>query len=105
MNPIPLNETLATRPAAFQVLDRLDSIRVTKPPTVLTVFRLYCGQRMTVSQVARHGRCSVGTVSNRLRLIQNGIGIHPSALKNAPRPMPYGSKSAEQLKFELENRG
>lgn len=105
MKPSPLNDEPATRLAAFQILDRLDSVRVTKPPTVLTVFRLYCVQRMTVAQVARRCRCSVGTVCNRLRLMQSKIGIHPAAIKNAPRPMPDGSNPPEQLKFELENRG
>ncbi len=105
MNPSPLDNELATRLAAFQILDRLDSIRLSKPPTLLTIFRLYCVQRMTVAQVARRCRCSVGTVSNRLHLMQTKIGIHPSAIKNAPRPMPDESKAAEQLKFELENRG
>jgi len=105
MKPSPLDEQLATRLAAFQILDRLDTIHVAKSPTILTVFRLYCVQRMTVSQVARRCRCSVGTVSNRLRLMQSKIGLHPSAIKNAPRPLPDESQAAEQLKFELENRG
>ncbi len=96
MKPPPLDEQLATRLAAFQILDRLDSIRITRSPTVLTVFRLYCLQRMTVSQVARRCRCSVGTVSNRLRLMQSRIGIHPSAIKNAARPLPDESAAAEQ---------
>lgn len=105
MKPSPLDDDLATRLAAFQILNRLDTIHVTKPPTLLTIFRLYCVQRMTVSQVARRCRCSVGTVSNRLRLMQSKIGIHPSAIKNAPRPLPDESQSPQQLKFELENRG
>jgi len=105
MKPTPVNDELATRLAAFQILDRFDSIHVTKPPTVLTIFRLYCVQRMTVTQVARRCRCSVGTVCNRLRLIQSKIGIHPAAIKNAPRPMPDESNPSQQLKFELENRG
>jgi hypothetical protein len=37
--------------------------------------------------------------------MQTKTGIHPSAIKNAPRPLPDESKAAEQLKFELENPG
>jgi DNA-directed RNA polymerase specialized sigma24 family protein len=96
MKSSPLDEPLATRLAAFQILDRLDSIRITRSPTVLTVFRLYCLQRMTVSQVARRCRCSVGTVSNRLRLMQSKIGVHPSTIKNAARPLPDNPAVAEQ---------
>jgi len=104
MKPSPLDDELPTHLAAFQILDRLDSVSVKKPPTLFTIFRLYCVQRMTVAQIARRCRCSVGTISNRLHLIQSKIGIHPAAIKNAPRPMPDQSEAGKQPKFELENR-
>jgi hypothetical protein len=112
MKTSPLDEQLTTRLAAFQILNQLDSIHIARPPTILTIFRLYCVQRMTVSQVARRCRCSVGTVSNRLRLMQSKIGVHPSAIKNAARPLPNEPAVAGQpapktfgAQFELEKPG
>ena len=58
--------SLTTCLGALELLNLLDSASNLNPPTLLTVFRLYCGERLSVSQVARRCRCSVGTISSRL---------------------------------------
>jgi hypothetical protein len=87
----------------LQILDRLDSATVPKPPGLLTIFRLYCAQRLTVTQVARQCGCSLGTISNRLKLLRAIIGIHPSLIRNAPRP--GDSWPLQPWQFETQNRG
>lgn len=66
---------------AFRLLEQLDSEQVIKPPSVLTVFRLYCVQEMTAEQVAHKCRCSKGTVINRLRLIRDKSKMEPDELR------------------------
>src|SRR2546422_6492239 len=65
-------EANAAQPSALSnalaLLDRLDAASPPRPPTVLSVFRLYCVRQMTIAEVARSCRCSVGTVCNRLNL-------------------------------------
>jgi hypothetical protein len=95
--------SLPTCLLALQILDRLNSGSVPNPPSLLTIFRLYCAQRLTVTQVARHCGCSLGTVSNRLRLMHSIIGIHPSRIRNAPRPGDSYPLSPQQ--FETQKRG
>ena len=67
----------------FEVLNRLDSDSRRKPPSLLTVFRLYCVRQLTVVQIAHKCRSSVGTVSNRLKLLHAKTGTHPAHLRNA----------------------
>ena len=61
---------------ALLLLDRLDSSSPPRPPTVLAVFRLYCVQQMTIAEVARACRCSVGTICNRLKLLRAKTGLN-----------------------------
>jgi len=77
-NPEP--STLAS---ALALLDRLDSASPPRPPTVLAVFRLYCIQQMTITEVARACRCSVGTVCNRLKLLRAKTGLNPEKLRSS----------------------
>ncbi len=80
--PQPLTNPDVAR-TVFEVLDRLDSDSRRKPPSLLTVFRLYCLRHLTVLQIAHKCRCSVGTVSNRLKLLHAKTGTHPAHLRNA----------------------
>jgi len=65
----------------FQVLDRLDGPSRRKHPAILTVFRLYCMKQMSVVEIARKCRCSVGTVSHRLKLVYQKTGSAPARLR------------------------
>jgi hypothetical protein len=66
---------------ALALLQRLDAESPTSAPTVLTVFRLYCIEELSVAQIRRRCRCSAGTVSNRLKLIQAKTGLEPKNLR------------------------
>jgi hypothetical protein len=66
---------------AFRLIEQLDSEQVTKPPTVLAVFRLYCVKEMTAEQVARKCGCAKGTVINRLKLIREKTKMEPDELR------------------------
>ncbi len=80
--PQPLTNPELAR-SLFEVLERLDSDSRRKPPSLLTVFRLYCVRRLTVVQIAHKCRCSLGTVSNRLKLLHAKTGTRPAHLKKA----------------------
>ena len=60
---------------ALAIVERLDSEGPSNPPTVVTVFRLYCMQGLSVEEVARECECSKWTVSNRLALIRVRTGM------------------------------
>jgi hypothetical protein len=66
---------------AFRLIEQLDSDQVVKPPSVLTVFRLYCVKEMTAEQVRLKCRCSKGTVINRLQLIREKTKMEPDELR------------------------
>lgn len=66
---------------AFHLIEQLESEKVIKSPSVLTVFRLYCGKAMTAEKVALKCGCSKGTVINRLKLIREKTGMEPEALR------------------------
>jgi len=67
--------------SAFALLQQLDSESPSKPPSVLTVFRLYCVDNLTASQVARKCACSKTTVVDRLNLIRAKTGMPPERLR------------------------
>ncbi len=75
------SDLLSAARAAFIFLDRFDDESRRKHPSLLTVFRLYCMQNLTVYQIARQCRCSVGTVSQRLKLIHRKTGRPPKAFR------------------------
>ena len=83
MNTTPINPFKTDDlQAALLVLEQIDSETPLNSPSVLTVFRLYCVRAMSVAQVARACRCSVGTVSNRLKLLRSKTGADPRNLRN-----------------------
>src|SRR5712691_6023722 len=65
----------------FQLLNHLDAPSRRKHPATLTVLRLYCMQNLSVRQIALKCHCSVGTVSNRLKIIKQQTGSNPARLR------------------------
>ncbi len=100
MNATPQPPATIYPSALLQLLDRIDSHSPLKSPTALAVFRLYCLEQLTVTDVARRCRCSVGTVSNRLKLIRSISGLNPEHLAcpgvppRRPRGRPKQLKSS-----------
>jgi len=78
---------------AFALVEQLDSAPL-KPPSVLTVFRLYCLQNMSAAQVARQCACSKTSVMRRLELIREKTGAAPAALR---RLSPHLEKLEEDI--------
>lgn len=74
----PIPEDVARQ--AFALVQRLDSERVRKPPTMLTVFKLYCVKELTAEQVANRCGCSKSTIINRLKLLR-AEGLEPEQLR------------------------
>ena len=73
--PPPPDEETTQR--AFTLIEQLSAGDRSQPPTVLTVFRLYCLKELSIPQIARRCRCSTSTVANRLRLIRDKTGRDP----------------------------
>jgi hypothetical protein len=67
--------------SAFALVQQLDSEWPLKPPTLLTVFRLYCVEELSAAQVARKCRSSKATVVRRLELLRSRIGQDPQDLR------------------------
>jgi hypothetical protein len=61
----------------FALVQQLDAGARNKLPSVLTVFRLYCIEDLTVDQIADKCRCAKSTVSNRLHQIRKTTGTDP----------------------------
>jgi hypothetical protein len=66
---------------ALALLQRLDSDQLVKPPSVLTVFRLYCIEELSAAQIARKCHSSKATVVRRLELIREKTGLDPKQLR------------------------
>jgi hypothetical protein len=75
----PEDEDQARR--ALALIERLEAECPMSPPTVSTVFRLYCIEELTIEKIARRCRCSVGTVANRLELIRRKTRVDPKDLR------------------------
>jgi DNA-directed RNA polymerase specialized sigma24 family protein len=78
-------ENTSLRPA-LDLLNSVDFQCPSKPPNVLSVLRLYCIHGMTIPQIARRCRCSVGTVCNRLKLFRKVTGHAPEHLRRPEHP-------------------
>jgi hypothetical protein len=63
--------------AVFRMMAEIDSDEMMKPPTPITVLRLYCVEEMTADEIAAKCGCAKGTVVNRLRWIQQKTKRHP----------------------------
>jgi hypothetical protein len=79
LRPPPSDEELARR--TFLALQAHDQNTRRQSPTLYTVFHLYCVKELTIPQIARKCRCSLGTVANRLKLLRLKTGVAPQALR------------------------
>lgn len=61
---------------ALALLQQLDLESPGRPPSVLTVFRLYCVEELSAAQVARRCRCSKTVVIDRLNRIRSKTGLN-----------------------------
>lgn len=90
----PSDDDLARR--TFLVLQEHEQGRRTRPPTLYTVFQLYCLQDLNIPQIARKCHCSIGTVANRLKLLQSKTGVTPEELRRvAPHFKQFESDSRQ----------
>jgi hypothetical protein len=67
---------------AFAVIKALDTNTRLRDAPVLTVFRLYCIDSLSVEQSAKKLRCSKATIVNRLRTIREKTGVAPKTLRS-----------------------
>jgi hypothetical protein len=88
----PPDEDVARR--AFALVQKLDADRPIKPPTLLTVFRLYCMEEFSAGQIARKLHCSKPTILRRLAHLRDRTGVDPKALR---RFSPHLSKLEEDI--------
>lgn len=70
-----------TARVAFELVKRLDVSEKLKPPTLLTVFRLYCIEQLSASRIARLAGCAKSTVLERLKLLERKTGVAPGQLR------------------------
>ena len=91
--------------AAFALLEKLDSGRRRPPPSIAKVFRLYCMDCLSASQVARLCRCSKDAVLRRLKLIRQRTGLPIALLRNLhPHPLSLdGLPPASLSRANLSN--
>lgn len=77
--PRETDEEVARR--AFALVRALDTERPMKPPTLLTVFRLYCMGEMSAAAIGQRFGCSKAAVLSRLNLIRERTGARPENLR------------------------
>lgn len=65
----------------FALIEQMESESPTKPPTVLTVFRLYCLRGLSAQAVADKIGCAKATILNRLRVIERLTGMKPEQFR------------------------
>jgi DNA-directed RNA polymerase specialized sigma24 family protein len=98
-----LMDRRAVAVATFALMEKLESGRGLRAPSIAKVFRLYCVEGMSAAQVARECRCSKGAVVRRLRLIRRKTGISARML----RRQESGLKSLDEIVpgFEVGRAG
>jgi hypothetical protein len=77
--PKEVEEDVARR--AFALIQTLDSETGAKPPSLLSVFRLYCIEELSADHIARVHHCSKSTVIGRLNQIRARTGVDPQDLR------------------------
>jgi hypothetical protein len=77
--PKELDEDVARR--AFALVKQFDSDGPKNPPSLLTVFRLYCIEELSAGQIAKKCECSKAAIVRRLILIRAKTGADPRALR------------------------
>jgi hypothetical protein len=73
------DEEVALR--AFALVQQLDAEGARKPPTVLSVFRMYCVDGFSVTTIARKCDTSRMTVRARLKLVETKTGMNIDQLR------------------------
>jgi hypothetical protein len=66
---------------AFALIEQLEGDSGSKPPTPMSVFRLYCKEGLSAAKIARKLRCSKPTVLRRLKLIERRTGVPAQKLR------------------------
>lgn len=87
---------------AFALVLNLDTETLLRPPTLLAVFRLYCIEELSASQIARKFGCSKPTVLRRLGLIRARTGLDPRQLR---RLSPHIAKLEDTLRKQEPDDG
>jgi hypothetical protein len=88
----PVAETVAAQ--IFALVEKLDADERLKNPSVLQVFRLYCGRGLTAQAVADKCGCVKATVLNRLKKIRKVTGKDPEELRTYS---PFFNKVEEAI--------
>jgi DNA-directed RNA polymerase specialized sigma24 family protein len=70
-----------TARSAFELVRRLEMSDRLKPPTLVTVFRLYCIDQFSAARIARVSGCAKSTVLERLKLLRQKTGVDPARLR------------------------
>jgi hypothetical protein len=71
----------ADQDVAAKAMAIVSTLDVGLPPSPVTVFRLYCGEGLSIPQVARQLRVSSATICRRLQLIRARTGTDPKNLR------------------------
>jgi hypothetical protein len=91
--PEPISEEVASQAFALvKALDAEDLLR--KPPTILTVFRLFCIEELSATQIAAKFNCAKLSIIRRLNLIRDRTGARPTELR---RLSPHFTRMEEQM--------
>jgi hypothetical protein len=98
-----LDEDVARQ--AFALLEQLDASEGGESPSVLTVFRLYCGKEMPAEQVARKCGCSKTTVLRRLQQIAAKTGVSAAELRRlSPHLLNLKADNADSRAGRIRER-
>jgi len=89
---------------AAGLIERMESECPMNAPTVSTVMRLYCVEELTITQIARRCRCSVGTVAGRLKLVRKKTGMNPKDLRRVSDHLSQIQADVAAAKAEYTGR-
>jgi hypothetical protein len=97
--PKELEMDVAAR--SFALVRKLDTDKPLPPPSLLTVFRLYCMEDLSTVEIARKCKCNKTKVVRRLSEIRRRIGIHPLELR---RLSPHIAQLEDSLRDPRASR-
>ena len=89
---------------ALGLIERMESECPMNAPSVSTVVRLYCVEELTIAQIARRCRCSIGTVAGRLKLIRAKTGMDPKNLRRVSDHLSQIQADVAAAKAEYAGR-
>jgi hypothetical protein len=70
---------------AFALIQKLEARSPSKPPGLVTVFKLYCMDELSALDVARKCGCAKSTVIERLGRIRKATGMNPCGFRSLKR--------------------